>query len=700
MSALTPLPVKLNFGSGYFSLRFWREVGIVFLPFVLFFITLLSIWHFLDYKRILFSLQQTEKARIDISKVALDREFSNIKSDLLFLAADQQLQQFLKSNQENDRIVLENNYLAFSRYKGLYDQIRLLDAEGQEIVRINWHNGNPAAVPVNKLQNKRERYYFRDTYILAQNEIFVSPLDLNIENQEIERPFKPMLRFGTPIYLSETKPVGIILLNYLGSIMLDRLKITLASDLNQPMLLNPEGYWLLAPNPEDEWGFMLGNEQRTFQQVYPQAAEVVLTQEQGQVMTASGIFTFSTIYPLEAGMTSSTGNPSASGTSQATIPQTGYGWKIISFIPNSVLANLQKQEFFDVLQQIMMLATGLLIISCLVAKARLDSYNNMLALQTSEYRLRTITAELAYGLFVVDQQLRLILMNPAAEQLLGWSESQIFGCNIDTLIHQGSPAAEVSRSDRGIITALREGRLVQVSHDQFTCAAGSTIMVTYTAAPIWEANEVTGVVVGFHDISQQFQEQEHLQQLATLDPLTGIFNRREFECLAEKDLQLAQTSQIPLAVLMLDIDHFKGINDTYGHLVGDQVLRQLSDTLRKELRGSDTIARYGGEEFVLVLTAVQPNVAYQTAERLRQTIEATPFCLTEPEAIGDCSSEQTALLQITVSIGIALYPDQGNTVTALIAVADKMLYGAKAEGRNCVKMATLDREASVIHPRS
>jgi diguanylate cyclase (GGDEF)-like protein len=171
-----------------------------------------------------------------------------------------------------------------------------------------------------------------------------------------------------------------------------------------------------------------------------------------------------------------------------------------------------------------------------------------------------------------------------------------------------------------------------------------------------------------------------MQQLALTDGLTGCFNRRSFEMQLERDLRLATRMRQPVSLIMLDIDHFKRVNDTYGHDAGDAALRFLADVLRDELRGVDTAARYGGEEFAVILPQANLDGALIVAERLRARLETTDI-----PGIG-C---------ITASFGIATFPLHANSRAQLVSSADRALYEAKHQGRNLVRTPdTEQREVS------
>ncbi len=166
-----------------------------------------------------------------------------------------------------------------------------------------------------------------------------------------------------------------------------------------------------------------------------------------------------------------------------------------------------------------------------------------------------------------------------------------------------------------------------------------------------------------------------LEQLARTDPLTGLLNRRYFWELAEKEVQRARRHERVLAVALFDLDHFKTINDTYGHLVGDQVIRFFAAEGQKNFRATDLFARYGGEEFVCLLMEASAEDALHKAEAMRQWIQANPVKVEQQK------------IPVTVSVGVAeLSPREAITLGELVNRADFALYKAKAGGRNRVTL--------------
>ncbi|HEY3927142.1 MAG TPA: GGDEF domain-containing protein, partial [Candidatus Koribacter sp.] len=169
-------------------------------------------------------------------------------------------------------------------------------------------------------------------------------------------------------------------------------------------------------------------------------------------------------------------------------------------------------------------------------------------------------------------------------------------------------------------------------------------------------------------------ENEGLIRFAFTDFLTGLRTRGYFEQQLDLEIKRAERKQTPIALLMIDIDHFKSLNDSYGHHIGDQVLRDVSAVLMKDMREIDTAARYGGEEFVIVLPETNTAGALQVAHRIRRSVEQAKFFAGSPRQVE----------HLTISIGVAIFDQDAQSKRELIEFADAALYAAKNAGRNQV----------------
>jgi diguanylate cyclase (GGDEF)-like protein len=158
--------------------------------------------------------------------------------------------------------------------------------------------------------------------------------------------------------------------------------------------------------------------------------------------------------------------------------------------------------------------------------------------------------------------------------------------------------------------------------------------------------------------------------LASTDPLTGLYNRYKFEQLYNSSIQLMRQRKTYVSLIMLDIDYFKKVNDTFGHNIGDKVLRKVAKILLENVRNIDVVCRWGGEEFLILLPTVHQEGAIGIAEKIRHAIEQAPFSIVD---------------HITASFGVSQI-NYDNSLEEVVAVVDKALYMAKSDGRNCVKV--------------
>ena len=177
---------------------------------------------------------------------------------------------------------------------------------------------------------------------------------------------------------------------------------------------------------------------------------------------------------------------------------------------------------------------------------------------------------------------------------------------------------------------------------------------------------------------------KQLDRLARTDELTQVYNRRHLRTVLDFEIKRGERSFNRLMVAMVDVDHFKKVNDTHGHQTGDAVLRDIAHLMVRHLRSTDIVARFGGEEFVILLLDTQPEAGVAAAEKLRRLVEQHTFFNSEGRSIGT----------VTVSIGLVCFPAAGETSPALLESVDKALYEAKSRGRNCVVSWTSLQPAS------
>lgn len=247
-------------------------------------------------------VEQTEiEARtLSAIQVASDHtahDFETVFGDLRFIANSQFVHRLLMgADAPGERDAIEQAFLNMIKTHGIYDQIRILSIDGNELIRVNYLGGNSRVVEGHQLQNKASRYYFKQAVLLPEKTIYISPFDLNIEEGEIEKPYKPMIRFASAVYDDRGQLIGAIVINYLGELLLKRFRESMKYLKGESVLVNGAGFWLSHPNRAKEWGFMLGKTE-TFGDVYPKAWAVIQAEEKGVAKIGSHRHFFETIRP-------------------------------------------------------------------------------------------------------------------------------------------------------------------------------------------------------------------------------------------------------------------------------------------------------------------------------------------------------------------------------------------------------------------
>jgi diguanylate cyclase (GGDEF)-like protein len=274
--------------------------------------------------------------------------------------------------------------------------------------------------------------------------------------------------------------------------------------------------------------------------------------------------------------------------------------------------------------------------------------------------LNTVINHIADGLIVLDHNEQIISTNPAALEILDSSSEEVFG----------QPIGRFPQIWQDPIYLVDGGKPFQFEIAQDFAGGRRCFEVKITSLAL-RRNRVAGHIIILHEVTERVQLLGRLHELATMDPLTEISNRRHFFDLASKEFNRAHRYHRDLSFVMFDIDKFKSVNDQYGHLIGDQVLKELVQTCKESLRDTDIFARYGGEEFIILLPETDTDKASQTAERLREKVEGL-------SVIAGADTVST-----TISLGVSSLTDEGDiTLDKLLERADKAMYEAKRKGRN------------------
>jgi len=493
----------------------------------------------LNYTTQAVAAEQPQLARI---RNSLNDQISKAALDTLILARQENLQALFNGDSAAHSR-LAKDYLSLASVKPVYEQIRFIDKRGIEQIRVDQGSLEPVVIGAENLQDKHNRYYFTDSFKLSSGQVYISPMDLNIEKGHIELPFKPIVRTASPVFDQQGNKRGVIIINLNASALFTQLKGDAQNTAGELMLLNENGYWMFGRERDAAWAFMFPEyKDRTIEKYYPGIWQKIAGNDQGAFLSPYGYFIFDTV---AAGRTSAASPELKKQAAEMHWPE----WKLIS------LASPQNLSI---------------------------PYSNILP-------------HLIMFFFL-------------------------------------------------------------------------TVIVTGT-----------GTVMYFRIQQKNLIAQQQIEHLAHHDMLTGLNNRNIFIQMLELQLAQSRRSKEPLALLYMDLDNFKPINDQHGHEAGDYVLKQFAARLKQILRESDTLARLGGDEFAAILPS------YGNKRQLeiiaRRIIDATE----KPVSYRDQQ------LQIGISIGIAIH-FQGLPLESLLHEADQAMYEAKRAQKNSYCFAAEPQE--------
>lgn len=277
------------------------------------------------------------------------------------------------------------------------------------------------------------------------------------------------------------------------------------------------------------------------------------------------------------------------------------------------------------------------------------------------------------GIYGVDRQGMCSFVNPAALAILGYSAEELLGKNTHQIFHHHQADGSAYAEERCPVDLTRRDGVRRQVEDAFIRRNGEVFPVHLSVTAMHENGQLVGVEVVFQDITRRKAMEQELKRLATTDPLTGVANRRHFIEQFEMELARIKRSGESAGFLMVDIDHFKNVNDRYGHAIGDTVLQHLAELSRRRLRRIDLFGRLGGEEFGILLPGTDSAKAWQFAEEFRRLVADTPAQSSQGE------------IPFTISIGVAEFKASDPAPDSILARADAALYRAKDAGRNRVE---------------
>ncbi len=289
---------------------------------------------------------------------------------------------------------------------------------------------------------------------------------------------------------------------------------------------------------------------------------------------------------------------------------------------------------------------------------------------------KEILDSLYEGVYFVDNDRKITFWNKAADRITGYSSDEVLGkyCYDNLLEHVDDAGTCLCLSEcplkKTILDGCKRETTVYLKHKE-----GHRISVAVKTIPMYNNGEIVGAVEFFQDDNEIVtlnKRVDHLKSLALYDQLTQLPNRRYIDTFLSNQLREFNELGLSFGILMMDVDHFKIFNDTYGHIVGDDVLKMLGKTFKNALRRTDIIGRWGGEEFIGILRGVSEEALIKIAEEIRTLVEKSELTIDEK------------CLNVTISIGATIVKEN-DTAMSIQNRADEALYLSKHNGRNRVE---------------
>ena len=559
--------------SKYIKIKYFLYI---FAPFFILTLIFFTVVRNSSIKNEIDQIKISEKISIESVHEIILNDLSSVTSDVLYLSQNISLYKDLKKS-PLDFKETSHQYFNFIKYKKIYDQIRYIDNAGLEKIRVNYKDGNPVIVENTQLQNKEERYYFKNSIKLNKGEIFMSDFDLNIEDKNIELPYKPVLRFATPVIDKSGKKMGIVIVNYLGKNILSDIENN--SDLKNSssyFMINSSSYYLIHQDKNKEWGFMFDEKKSiNMKNDNPELWEEMKNNFMGQLFLDNSLFTYTKVNPTKDKYILSE-NPQNNYSNE---DFEKYRWIIISTIPEKHFIKIKSEINHKLIWKFYIISIFIALLASLYSKSKYSEY-----------------------------------------------------LSLEMIKEKNSELTEKNKEIETKKETLKK-------------------MNTYLE-----------------------EKNEQLFLHSTIDPLTKTYSRRYFSELFSKELTKLKRHHLSLCCMIFDIDHFKSINDNYGHLAGDYILEAISKIIHDKIRNEDIFGRYGGDEFLIALPETELKAGKIVAEKIIKTIAEETFIFNDTS------------IKVTLSIGISALDDSFDTIEAAIKNSDSALYLAKKNGRNRVEV--------------
>lgn len=598
---------------------------------------------------------------LQLANRTISDDLLHVAEDLLYLSESVTVSDYLKRESVSSKKVI-HDFTQYLLQKEHFEQLRLLSSEGMELVRLNYADGHPKVIAESDLLNQSNHPYFSEPMAMPDGHIFISRFDLNMELGQVEAPPRPMLRFSAPV-LDDGEVIGVVVLSYMAQKLIDKLDSLSEALTGNIWLVSQQGYLLNNGSDIPPWGFQFEDmRDATLAQGNPELWAMITAKENGVFESNSNAYGY-TQMSIDEASTAHRFDAKKLHFSNDT------PWFLVTeYSLQEIQPYLYSAQLSQLTPLLLPVVTGLLLFYLARRGTRAEK-----ELKSNERYLQAVTDNLHEGLLVIGDDGLVRDFNQSTLELFGYTKKQLIGMHLERLIPEDKRKPHRERFERIAGGTEEDLDSVHMRVHGLSCS-GDEIPIRISISTIDLRREKLFVCI-IADVGRELAYEEQLKQMARLDPLTQLPNRRalyeQADIVFKQGLRMAK----PVSLILIDLDDFKRLNDSYGHHFGDDALRRLSVTLKKVVRESDFISRIGGEEFVVLLPDSDQYAAWQLAERLRKAIERTMLHSPDHPVV------------LSASIGVSEWTGKADDLEGLLGRADKAMYISKREGKNRVTVA-------------
>ncbi|AJY49392.1 MULTISPECIES: sensor domain-containing diguanylate cyclase [Halomonadaceae] len=636
----------------------------VSIPLILVSTTLLPVLH-VHMETRLNSLSAEADALLKVGQEALTRDINESLNYALAIAEMPGLRRYLAAqslttltDQQyslSDLSQLSNFLTTLISHNSRYTKLVLIDNQGREVLRAPRSIETGPRISGNLHVNTD---YFIEASKLLPRDLYISPPGHNLQFELFGRDVIPVVNVSTPVFDATGERRGVVLLSLNWDYLTDALRQAMLLDQNaNTLLVDAQGKWLLNEGIESIDTASFGG---NFAALSPHYWQAMQQRSEGDVIVDNHLLRFQTEDIRTQRYRSLAGTIYSDNAS--------HPWKLGVTLPRPTWFSLFKEEatvlWFLLLTYGVTVAFGLFWAFSSQRQRELRQ-----AAQRHAYEVSDLYENAPCGYHSIDKSGLVVKMNRTELAWLGYSAKEVIGhINYRELItpetreqfekaFQNVKDNQPGSAECSLLTRNGEPRHVMIQGSAYTRNG----RFVHSRAMVF-------------DLTERKQLEEKLRAQAMTDPLTGVFNRRYLQAQATIEMSRARRQNHPIALITIDIDHFKHINDEYGHDIGDEILKNFTQIVSDLLRQEDLLCRVGGEEFAVLLPNTAIEQAQQVAERIRASIE-------EATTLVEYEGTQQAL-KITASLGVTSVRDQEKSLKPALKRADIGLYEAKENGRN------------------